>query len=109
MSALSLRGRVARGHTGISVYLLPGWNSPRLENWWKGHSPLLAGLAAGAAAAAEAVGASEPQSAGAGSNAPDIAGLVERYTDHPPLASGAQGHTVSDTGRHALAAGEVVQ
>jgi hypothetical protein len=45
-------------------YLLPGWNSPRLENCRKGHSPLLDAL--GAALADAAVAASEFQSAGAG-------------------------------------------
>ena len=42
-------------------------------------------------------------------NAPDIAGFVERYTDHPPLASGAQRHTVGDAGGDTFSAGQVVQ
>jgi hypothetical protein len=42
-------------------------------------------------------------------NAPDIARLVERYTDHPPLAPGTQRHTVGDAGGNAFTARQVVQ
>jgi hypothetical protein len=42
-------------------------------------------------------------------NSPDIAGFVEGDADHPPLASGAEGHAVGDTGRDAFAAGQFVQ
>jgi len=42
-------------------------------------------------------------------NAPHIAGFVECDADHPPLASGPQGHTVCNACRHACAAGQFVQ
>ena len=42
-------------------------------------------------------------------NAPHIAGFVERDADHPPLASGTQGHAVGDPSRHALASWQFVQ
>jgi hypothetical protein len=50
----------------LGVYLLPGWNSPRLENCRKGHSPVLDALGAVLLPAAAAMEFSEPQSAGVG-------------------------------------------
>ena len=42
-------------------------------------------------------------------NAPDIAGFVECYTDHPPLACGTQRHAVGDAGGDTFATWQFVQ
>jgi hypothetical protein len=42
-------------------------------------------------------------------DAPDVAGLIERYTDHPPLATGTQRYTVGDAGGDTFATWQVVQ
>ena len=42
-------------------------------------------------------------------NAPDIAGFVERYADHPPLASSTERHTVGNAGGNTLTARQIVQ
>ena len=42
-------------------------------------------------------------------NAPDIAGFVERYADHPPLASGTERHTIGNAGGNTFTARQIVQ
>jgi hypothetical protein len=42
-------------------------------------------------------------------NSPDIAGFVERYAHHPPLASGTERDTVGNPGGHAFAARQFFQ
>src|SRR5579862_6739111 len=44
-----------------------------------------------------------------GMDTPNVARFVESDSDHPPLAAGAERHTVGDECRYALAAGQIVQ